>query len=333
MLRRIKQRPGPGAVPRQPAPEGGMAIAYISHFACTRHEMGAHHPEQPARLYAISDRLIASGLEMVLHQYDAPPATREQLLRVHDANYVDEVFAAAPVDGLAWLDGDTAMNPHTLDAALHAAGANVLAVDLVLTGKVDQAFCGVRPPGHHAERGRAMGFCFFNNVAVGAAHALAAHGLERVAIVDFDVHHGNGTEDIFGGDQRVLFCSSFQHPFYPHSGYDSQAANVIDVPLPARTDGLAFREAVQTHWLPAIAAFRPQLIMISAGFDAHIEDDMAHLRLREYDYAWVTRRLCELADEHCGGKLVSTLEGGYNLEALGRSVAVHIKAFMGDHHH
>lgn len=310
-----------------------MSIAFISHYACTRHEMGAHHPEQPARLHAINDRLIASGLEMVLHQYDAPAATREQLLRVHDAAYVDMVFAASPREGLAWLDGDTAMNPHTLEAALHAAGANVLAVDLVLGGKARQAFCGVRPPGHHAERARTMGFCFFNNVAVGAAHALEAHGLERVAIVDFDVHHGNGTEDIFAHDDRVLFCSTFQHPFYPNSGHEADAPNLVNVPLPARADGAVFREAVLGHWLPAIDAFRPQLIHVSAGFDAHAEDDMAHLRLREFDYAWITRQLCELADRHCDGKLVSTLEGGYNLSALARSVAVHIKAFMGDHHH
>lgn len=310
-----------------------MAIAYISHYACTRHEMGLHHPEQPARLGAINDRLIASGLEMVLHQYDAPQATREQLLRVHDADYVDQIFSASPSEGLAWVDGDTAMNPHTLEAALHAAGANVLAVDLVLGGKIDQAFCAVRPPGHHAERARTMGFCFFNNVAVGAAHAMAEYGLERVVIVDFDVHHGNGTEDIFAADERVLFCSAFQHPFYPNSGHDAQAPNLVDVPLPARADGAAFREAIQGRWLPAIDAFRPQLIFVSAGFDAHAEDDMAHLRLREFDYAWITRRLCELADRHCEGKLVSTLEGGYNLGALARSVAVHIKAFMGDHHH
>jgi len=310
-----------------------MSIAYISHYACTRHEMGAHHPEQPARLGAINDRLIASGLEMVLHHYDAPQAEREQLLRVHDPEYVDRVFEASPAEGLAWLDGDTAMNPHTLEAALHAAGAAVLAVDLVMEGKAKQAFCAVRPPGHHAERARAMGFCFFNNVAVGAAHALEKYGLERVAIVDFDVHHGNGTEDIFKDDERVLFCSTFQHPFYPNSGHDTGAPNIVNVPLPSRADGATFRQGVLEHWMPAIDAFRPQLVMISAGFDAHIEDDMAHLKLHEFDYSWVTRRLCEMADKHAEGRVVSTLEGGYNLSALARSVAVHIKAFMGDHHH
>ena len=310
-----------------------MAIAYISHYDCSKHEMGAHHPEQPARLGAINDRLIASGLEMVLHQYDAPQATREQLLRVHDRAYVDQVFNASPAEGLAWLDGDTAMNSQTLTAALHAAGAAVLAVDLVMNGKAKQAFCGVRPPGHHAERAKAMGFCFFNNVAIGAAHALHEYGLERVAIVDFDVHHGNGTEDIFTGEPRVLFCSSFQHPMYPHSGFDTDEPNIVNIPLPSRTDGGGFREAVESKWLPVLKKFKPQLVMISAGFDAHAEDDMANMNLREFDYAWITRKLCEIADDHCGGKVVSLLEGGYSLPALARSVAVHIKAFLGDHHH
>ena len=308
-----------------------MSIALVSHHACSLHVMGDHHPEQPARLHAISDRLIASGLDMVLLHHDAPPATREQLLRVHDPGYVQHIYDNAPSDGYYWLDGDTAMGRHTLDAALHAAGAVVRAVDLVMAGDASQAFCAVRPPGHHAERSRAMGFCFFNNVAVGAAHAIAAHGLERVAIVDFDVHHGNGTEDIFGGDGRVLFCSTFQHPFYPHSGFDSAVPNVVNCPLPARADGAAFREAVEAHWFPALEQFAPQLVMISAGFDAHREDDMANLRLMEFDYAWITRRLCELADRHAGGRVVSTLEGGYSLQALARSVAVHIKSFLGEH--
>ena len=308
-----------------------MPIALISHHACTLHVMGDHHPEAPARLYAINDRLIASGLDMVLMHFDAPRASREQLLRVHREDYIQLVFDSSPSEGQVWLDGDTAMGPHTLEAALHAAGAAVLGVDLVIDGRASQVFCAVRPPGHHAERARAMGFCFFNNVAVGAAHALARHGLERVAIVDFDVHHGNGTEDIFSEDPRVLFCSTFQHPFYPHSGFDSTASNVVNCPLPSRADGAAFREAVEAHWLPAIEAFSPQLIMISAGFDAHREDDMAHLNLMEFDYAWITRRLGELADRHAAGRVVSVLEGGYNTDALARSVAVHIKSFLGDH--
>ena len=307
-----------------------MAIAYISHHDCQRHDMGPHHPEQPARLSAINDRLIATGLEMVLRQYDAPLVSRDRLEAVHDAAYVEQIYAACPSAGLAWLDGDTAMNRHSLTAALRAAGAVVLGVDLVMAGKAKHVFCGVRPPGHHAERHHAMGFCLFNNIAVGAYHAINAHGLERVAIVDFDVHHGNGTEDIVSGDERVLFCSTFQHPFYPHSGYDSTAANVVNTPLPAGSDGRAFRVAVETHWLPRLEAFHPQLILVSAGFDAHQADDMANLNLVDTDYAWVTRRLCEQADHSGNGHIVSSLEGGYNLHALARSVEAHLKAFLGD---
>lgn len=304
------------------------SVAFISHAAFLQHEMGTQHPESPARLHAINDQLIASGIDPLLHHRDALPADREQLLRVHDAAYVDEVFATSPAEGLAWLDGDTAMNPHTLEAALLAAGANVQAVDMVMSGETRRAFCAVRPPGHHAERDRAMGFCIFNNVAVGAAHAMAQHGLERVAIVDFDVHHGNGTEDIFSGDSRVLFCSTFQHPFYPGTGAGETAANIVNCPLPAMTDGADFKAAVRAHWLPALEAFAPQLLMVSAGFDGHIEDDMAHMRLREPDYEWITLEICDLADRHADGRIVSTLEGGYNLSALARSVAVHIRTMM-----
>ena len=305
------------------------SVAYITHPVFLRHEIGAHHPESPARLHAISDQLIAAGIEPFLLHRDAEPATREQIERVHDAAYVDEVFAAAPEEGLVWLDGDTAMNAYTLEAALHAAGATVQAVDMLMSGDARRAFCAVRPPGHHAERDTAMGFCIFNNIAVGAAHAIAVHGLERIAIVDFDVHHGNGTENIFSGDNRVLFCSSFQHPFYPGSGAGETAANVINCPLPATTDGADFRATVRAHWLPAIEAFEPQLILVSAGFDGHLEDDMAEMRLREPDYEWVTFEICDLADRHAGGRVVSALEGGYNLSALGRSVAAHIRAMMG----
>ena len=305
------------------------SVAYITHPAFLRHEIGPHHPESPARLHAISDQLIAAGIEPFLLHRDAEAATREQIERGHDADYVDEVFAAAPEEGIVWLDGDTAMNAHTLEAAIHAAGATVQAVDMLMSGDARRAFCAVRPPGHHAERDRAMGFCIFNNVAVGAAHAIAAHGLERIAIVDFDVHHGNGTEHIFSGDDRVLFCSTFQHPFYPGSGAGETAANVVNCPLPATTDGADFRATVRAHWLPALEAFEPQLILVSAGFDGHLEDDMAEMRLREPDYEWVTLEICDLADRYAGGRVVSALEGGYSLSALGRSVAVHIRAMMG----
>ena len=308
-----------------------MAIGYISHHDCALHDMGHHHPEQPARLSAISDRLIASGLDMVLHHHDAPLASREQLTAVHDAAYVDEIHAMSPREGIAWVDGDTAMNPYSLTSALRAAGAVTLGVDLVMAGTPRQVFCAVRPPGHHAERHRAMGFCLFNNVAVGARHALDVHGLERVAIVDFDVHHGNGTEDIVAGDERILFCSTFQHPFYPNSGAGPTAANVVNTPLPGGTGSMAFREAVGADWLPRIAAFEPELILISAGFDAHQADDMAGFNLVDRDYGWVTRRLCELADRSANGRIVSTLEGGYDLHALARSVEAHLKAFLGEH--
>lgn len=310
-----------------------MTIAYITHHDCQLHDMGDHHPEQPARLGAINDRMIATGLERLLHHFDAPRATREQLLLAHSAEYIDAVFAATPQEGLAWLDADTAMNNHSLDAALHAAGAGVMAVDLIMQNQVQQAFCAIRPPGHHAERNRAMGFCIFNNIAIAAYHALHAHGLKRVAIIDIDVHHGNGTEDIVSGDERILFCSSFQHPFYPFCGADSTAANVINVPLPARTDGVGYRSAVQPAWMPRLAEFAPEIIFISAGFDAHRADDMAHFNLVEADYTWITRRLCDQARESAHGRIVSMLEGGYNLHALGLSVEAHVKAFLKAHPH
>lgn len=306
-----------------------MTIALISHPDCLLHEMGPDHPESPARLHAIQDQLIASGLDMVLYHREAPPVSREQLERVHDADYVQSIFDRAPQQGLVALDGDTAMNPHTLSAALHAAGAVVLGVDLVMRGEMNAAFCNIRPPGHHAGRHRAMGFCFFNNIAVGAAHALAAHGVKRLAIVDFDVHHGNGTEDIFRDEPRVLLCSTFQHPFYPHSGADTDSEHIINVPLPAGTAGPTFRKAIEEKWLPTLDAFAPQLLMVSAGFDGHYEDDMAQFGLNEADYSWVSRQIKEVADRHAEGRIVSVLEGGYALHALGRSVVAHLKALQG----
>jgi len=305
-----------------------MLVGLISHPLCLKHEMGAHHPECPQRLTAIEDQLIAQGLNMMLRHYDAPAATREQLERVHAPSYVDEIHARAPAEGLVSLDPDTLMNPHSLEAALRAAGSAVLGVDLVMQGEIGAAFCNVRPPGHHAERDRAMGFCIFNNVAVGAAHALAAHGLERVAIVDFDVHHGNGTEHIFADEPRVLFCSTFQHPFYPHTGAETDTPHIVNVPLPAGADGKAFREAVSAHWLPRLEAFAPEFIFISAGFDGHIEDDMAMLALREDDYRWVTQQIQTVAHRHAQGRIVSCLEGGYELHALGRSAFAHIDALV-----
>jgi acetoin utilization deacetylase AcuC-like enzyme len=306
-----------------------MQTAYITHPLCLKHDMGSHHPECPARIHAIEDQLIASGLFGYLQHHEAPEVTREQLLRVHDADYVDAIAAASPNQGRVELDGDTSMNPYTYLAALRAAGAAVMAVDLVMAGKVENAFCNVRPPGHHAERARAMGFCIFNNIAIGVAHALAAHGLGRVAIADFDVHHGNGTEQIFNDDPRVMLCSTFQHPFYPYAGADSGNDHIINVPLPAGTGSEGFREAVTSRWLPALERFRPELLLISAGFDAHREDDMAMLKLVDADYGWVTEQLKLIAEKHCHKRIVSTLEGGYELHALGRSAMAHIKVLSG----
>ena len=306
-----------------------MTISIISHPDCALHEMGAHHPESPARLSAIEDQLLASGLDIILQHHEAPLATREQLYRVHDVDYVEQIFLRSPKEGQTWLDPDTAINPFSLSAALRAAGAAVLGVDLVMNAESSAVFCNVRPPGHHAEHDRAMGFCIFNNVAVGAAHALQVYKLKRIAIVDFDVHHGNGSEDIFREEPKVLFCSTYQHPFYPFSGNENSAQHIVDVPLPAGTDGPAFRDAVTTHWLPRLEAFQPELVLISAGFDAHVEDDMAGLKLTEQDYAWVTTEVKKIADKYAEGRIVSTLEGGYALSALGRSVAAHVNALLG----
>ncbi|HEY8248969.1 MAG TPA: histone deacetylase family protein [Burkholderiales bacterium] len=303
--------------------------AFITHADCLKHDMGAHHPERPARLTAIEDQLIASGVGQHLTRFEAPLATDEQLARVHPPDYVRAIRDAAPRSGTVHLDPDTAMNPHTLQAALRAAGAAVLAVDLVLQRKAGSAFCAVRPPGHHACRARPMGFCIFNNVAVAARHALEAHGLERVAVIDFDVHHGNGTEDIFEGDEHVLMASTFQHPFYPYSGTDNPASNMVNVPLAAGAGSKEFREAVRAEWIPALDDFAPQLIVFSAGFDAHAEDDMAMLRFTDADYGWVTEQLKSVAERHSKGRMVSMLEGGYALSALGRSAVQHIKVMAG----
>ncbi|HEY5994146.1 MAG TPA: histone deacetylase family protein [Gallionellaceae bacterium] len=302
-----------------------MHTAYISHPDCLKHDMGADHPECPARLSVIADQLIASGLLPLLQQHDAPLATFEQLARVHKPHYIKSIEAASPKQGLFYLDPDTAMNPHTWDAALRAAGAAVLATELVLEGKADNAFCAIRPPGHHAESARAMGFCIFNNVAVGVAHALEKYGVQRVAIADFDVHHGNGTEEIFHDDPRVMLCSTFQHPYYPYMGATSGNDHIINVPLPAGTNGAAFREAVAASWLPALERFRPEMLFFSAGFDAHHEDDMAQFNLLEADYTWVTQQVKLVADKYSHGRMVSVLEGGYELHALGRSVLAHLR--------
>ena len=305
-----------------------MPVALISHPACRLHQMGAGHPEQPARIGVIADQLLGQRLFDFLGHYDAPRATVEQLARVHPREFIERISMKSPEEGLAHLDPDTAMCPDTLEAALRAAGANVLAVDLVLSGAVRRAFCNVRPPGHHAERDKAMGFCFFNNVAVGAAHALEAHGLKRIAILDFDAHLGNGTEDIFRYDDRVLLCSSYQYPLYPDMDPPSVPGRIVNCPLPPGSGSGAFRKAVTERWLPALEAFAPQMLFISAGFDAHDADPMAELCLTRSDYGWITEQACAVADRHGHGRIVSTLEGGYDLPALATSAATHIERLL-----
>ena len=301
------------------------ATAFITHRDCQLHDMGSYHPESPTRLTAINDHLIAQGIDAYFSYYDAPLATFEQLLRVHPAAHLERIKRASPEHGIAHLDPDTAMNPHTWQAALRSAGAGCMAVDLVMTHEVQNAFCAVRPPGHHCERANPMGFCFFNNIAVAAAHAMAVHGLERVAIIDFDVHHGNGTEDIFADNEKVLMCSIFQHPFYPYSGADTPADNMCNIPLPAGSGSEEFQGAVTDCWLPRLNEFKPEMIFISAGFDAHYEDDMGSLKLFEKDYAWVTAQLLKVAEKYAQKRIVSMLEGGYVLSALSRSVGAHLR--------
>ena len=305
-----------------------MTTAFITHPDCLKHEMGPHHPECPARLQAVYDAFNQSGLMPKLRQIEAPLASREQLSLAHAPEYVDSIFAAAPEQDYAYLDPDTAMNRFSLRAAQRAAGALVTAVDRVMQGEIDNAFCAVRPCGHHATFNRSMGFCIFNNVAIGAAHALSAHQLSRVAILDFDVHHGNGTEDIFHDDDRVMLCSSFQHPYYPGTGADSGNVHIIPTPLAARSGSVQFRAAIAKTWFPALDEFQPELIIISAGFDAHADDPLAYLELHEDDYVWITERIREVADKYAAGRIVSALEGGYNLAALGRSAVAHVEALM-----
>ena len=309
--------------------EGALALAYISHPDCLRHEMGEHHPESPARLRAINDRLSAAGIWDWLRHVEAPLAPLRALQRAHHALYLAELNAAWPKQGYVHLDPDTYMNPYTLTAASRAAGAVLRAVDGVMAGEFQRAFCAVRPPGHHATRAEAMGFCFYNNAAIAVLHALDQHGLARVALVDFDVHHGNGSEDILANDERVLMVSTFQHPLYPASGAEPLGFNMVNVPLAPYTDGVALRGAVTRDWLPALERFAPQMIVISAGFDAHRDDDMSQLMWADADYAWLTEQIVEVADRHCRGRIVSTLEGGYDLSSLARSVLAHLRVLGG----
>ena len=306
---------------------------YYTHRTCWRHEMGAGHPECPERLSAIEDRLLITGVADALERREPTPASVSELELAHGRMHIaalrglsdelkEEIAAGGPTH--AQLDPDTSLNIHTWEAALLSAGAALNATDAVISGELENAFCATRPPGHHACRDKAMGFCFFNNVAVAAKYALERHHLQRVAIIDFDVHHGNGTEDIVAGDDRILMCSFYQHPYYPEWSHSS-AGNLVNMPVPAYTKGMDVRELIDMTWLPRLEAHRPEMIFISAGFDAHREDDMGQLGLVEQDYAWMTQKIKEVAYRHAGGRIVSVLEGGYNLSALARSVEAHIR--------
>ncbi|MDC0948543.1 histone deacetylase family protein [Gammaproteobacteria bacterium] len=300
-------------------------IDLISHPIARAHDMGKGHPEQPARIDAIHRAIDASPINARLNPLEAPLAERDALRLGHPADYIDSLFAASPTHDRVALDADTVMNPASLEAARRAAGAAMFAVDRALTGQQSRAFSLMRPPGHHAERRQAMGFCFFGSVALAALHAANHHDLERIAIVDFDVHHGNGTEDIVANDDRILFCSSFQHPLYPYSGADSTARNSINVPINAGADGQSLRDAWQQHWFPRLTDFSPQLVLVSAGFDAHRLDPLGGLNWDEDDFAWIGRQLADLSINHADGRMIAVLEGGYHLQALGDSVV----AFLG----
>ena len=307
-----------------------MATILYTHPACIEHDMGPMHPECPARLEAVLEALKGGEFD-TLDRREAPRAEIDQIARVHPRDYIERILAAIPQSGLVQLDPDTAVCPRSGEAALRAAGAVCAAVDDVVSGAADNAFCAVRPPGHHAEPSRSMGFCLFNNVAVGAEQARKAHGLSRVAVMDFDVHHGNGTQAMFWNDEDLFYASTHQSPHYPGTGSAGErgvAGNIVNAPLPPYTGSAGFREAMQGVILPALAEFKPEFLLISAGFDAHAADPLAALELTEDDFAWATRELMKIADDCCNGRVVSTLEGGYDLAALARSAAAHVRTLM-----
>lgn len=305
-----------------------VSTAIYTHEACFGHETGPDHPESPKRLQAVLDALDDPYFAL-LERIEAPRATRTQLARVHRADLIERILDH-DAESFSELDPDTVVSPGSAEAALRAAGAVCAAVDDAITGWNRRAFCAVRPPGHHATPSRAMGFCLFNNVAVGAAHAIARHRMQRVAIVDFDVHHGNGTQEIFWNDPRVLYVSLHEFPLYPGTGAAEEkgVGNMVNVPLPARCGSASFRDAIEQTAMPALEAFGPQFLLVSAGFDAHRLDPLANLQLETDDFAWVTRRLADVANRHASGRLVSSLEGGYNLQALGECAEAHVSALM-----
>jgi acetoin utilization deacetylase AcuC-like enzyme len=307
-----------------------MTTFLYTHPAFLEHDTGPHHPERPERLRAILTALETEAFAL-LHRCEAPLGDKSQVTRIHPAPYVDWVLAQVPKEGWAGLDADTIVSPGSGEAALRAVGAVCAAVDAVAKGEARNAFCAVRPPGHHAEPERAMGFCIFNNVAIAAAHARAVHGLRRVAVVDFDVHHGNGTQAAFERDPDFFYASTHQWPLYPGTGQRHErgiANNIVNVPLAPFSGSAEFRSAVEKLLLPALDGFKPELVIVSAGFDAHLRDPLASLSLVEDDYAWITRKLCEIAERHAKGRVVSSLEGGYDLHALAGSAAAHVDVLM-----
>jgi acetoin utilization deacetylase AcuC-like enzyme len=307
-----------------------MDTLLFTHPACIGHDTGPGHPERPDRLRAVLTALEGESFAL-LQRREAPEATIEQIARAHPDAFVRRLLAAVPESGLQPIDADTVLSPGSGSAALRAAGAGCAAVDAVLAGEARNAFCAVRPPGHHAEATRAMGFCLFNSVAIAAMHARLAHGLGRIAVVDFDVHHGNGTQDIFWSEPDLFYASTHQSPLYPGTGSEDEtgvAGNILNAPLPPMSGGVEFRRAMERIVLPAVDAFAPDLLLISAGFDAHARDPLANLELNEGDFAWATLELMRLADRHCGGRVVSTLEGGYDLRALALSTAAHVHTLM-----
>ena len=301
-----------------------MTTGFFSHDDCMKHNMGAEHPECPERLAAITSYLADTGLGQDLDWVRPDEATRDQLQTVHPERYLNQLDLMQPTRGRVYTDPDTAMMPDTLRAARLAAGASIEAVDMVLSSQLTNAFVCARPPGHHAERSKSMGFCFYNNIALAAMRALNFHQLERVAIIDFDVHQGNGTVDIVGGDERILMCSSFQHPFYPHSHVHRQAENIINTPIQAGTPADEYRKIVEAAWLKRLQDFRPQLVLVSAGFDGHRLDPMAELNLEVEDYRWLTEMITSVASDHANDRIVSTLEGGYHLRALATLVIISV---------
>lgn len=302
--------------------------AFISHPDTLLHVMDGNHPESPARITAIKNAVLASDLKQKLQFYEAPAASKVQLERVHSIDYIEHIYNIAPKAGLVRLDSDTAMGPMSLSAALHASGAVIMATDLVMQGKAKNAFCCVRPPGHHAGRANSAGFCIFNHVAVGVAHVMTQYKIKRVAIIDFDVHHGDGTEDIFKDNPNVMLCSTFQHPFYPHRGADSRSNTMINVPMPAKSNGADFKKVFESTFKLALEAFKPEIIYVSAGFDAHENDPLADLSLSTQDYIWITEFIKKVVNNCCAGRIISSLEGGYHLPSLGESAVAHINSLV-----